>query len=220
MTQFERMIRSLPYKCDKECKEFMNENKRKLYEYNNLPFERLSEQQNLLKNILGKTGEGIYIEQPFHCDYGKNIEVGNHFYANYNLIILDVAPVKIGDNVMCAPNVGIYTAGHPIHPAARATLWEYGIEITIGDNVWIGANACILPGVHIGSNTVIGAGSVVTKDIPEWTVAAGNPCKPIRAITDEDKKYYFQKREFDFDIFNPQNNVADALFNSTEIPKV
>lgn len=156
-------------------------------------FDRISE---IVKELLGKS-EKAYINPPFYCDYGKHIEVGKNFYANYNCTILDVAKVKIGDNCMFAPNVSIFTAGHPVHPVSRNTMYEYGIEITIGDNVWIGGNTVVLPGVKIGSNTVIGAGSVVTKDIPDWVIAAGNPCKVIRKITEEDKKFYFRDKEFD-----------------------
>ena len=131
-----------------------------------------------------------------------NIEVGKNFFANYNCTILDVAKVTIGDNCQMAPNVAIYTAGHPVHPQTRNTAYEYGISVTIGDNVWIGGNTVICPGVHIGSNTVIGAGSVVTKDIPDWCIAAGNPCKVIRTITEEDKKLYYKDREFDEEAWN------------------
>lgn len=150
----------------------------------------------IIKELLGKSEEA-FINPPFYCDYGSHIEVGKNFFANYNCTIIDVAKVKIGDNCQMAPNVSVYTAGHPVHPAARNTLYEYGIEVTIGDNVWIGGNTVILPGVHIGSNTVIGAGSVVTKDIPDWVIAGGNPCKVIREITEEDIKYYYKDREFD-----------------------
>ena len=108
-----------------------------------------------------------------------------------------MAKVKIGDNCQMAPNVAIYTAGHPLHPVSRNSMYEYGISVTIGDNVWIGGNTVIMPGVHIGSNTVIGAGSVVTKDIPDWVVAVGNPCRVIKQITEDDKKYYYKNREFD-----------------------
>lgn len=150
----------------------------------------------IVKELLGKS-EGAVINPPFYCDYGSHIEVGKNFFANYNCTIVDVAKVRIGDNCQMAPNVAIYTAGHPIHPVSRNSSYEYGIEVTIGDNVWIGGSTVIVPGVHIGSNTVIGAGSVVTKDIPDWVVAAGNPCRVIRKITDEDKKFYFKDRVFD-----------------------
>lgn len=146
----------------------------------------------MLKKILGKTGENINIEAPFHCDYGWNIEVGENFFANYNLTILDVGKVQIGENVQIAANVSIYTAGHPIHPQTRNTGYEYGIAISVGDNVWIGGNVVILPGVTIGNNVVIGAGSVVTKDIPDNMIAVGNPCRIIREITKEYKEEFKQ----------------------------
>jgi len=152
--------------------------------------------QEIVKELLGKS-EGAFINPPFYCDYGSHIEVGKNFFANYNCTILDVAKVKIGDNCLLAPNVAIYTAGHPLHPDVRNLGYEYGVEVTIGDNVWIGGNAVICPGVHIGNNVVIGAGSVVTKDIPDWTVAAGNPCRVLRRITEEDKRYYFRDRLID-----------------------
>ena len=150
-----------------------------------------------LKKLFGKTGKTIWIEPPFHCDYGWNIEAGENFFANYGLTILDVGKVTFGNNVMIAPNVSIYTAGHPIHPDSRNSGYEYGIPITVGNNVWIGGSVVILPGVTIGDNVVIGAGSVVTKDIPDNSVAAGNPCRVIRAITDEDRRFYYKDREFD-----------------------
>ena len=141
--------------------------------------------------------ENAMINPPFYCDYGTHISVGKNFFANYNCTIIDVAKVTIGDNCQFAPNVSIYTAGHPIHPAVRNTLYEYGISVTVGDNVWIGGNSVILPGVHIGSNVVIGAGSVVTKDIPDWCLAAGNPCRVIRKITEADREVYYKDRRFD-----------------------
>jgi len=150
----------------------------------------------LVKELLGKS-DNAFINPPFYCDYGYNIEVGENFFANYNCTILDVARVVIGDNCQMAPNVSIYTAGHPLHPSTRNSGYEYGIRVTIGDNVWIGGNAVILPGVCIGSNTVIAAGSVVTADIPDWVVAAGNPCKVIRQITEDDRKLYYKKRVID-----------------------
>ena len=198
MNQKERMLANLPYKALLDgLSEERTENAKKIYEYNNLPPERWNERTALIKKILGKTGEKINIQPPFRCDYGYNIEVGENFYANYNLIILDVGKVRIGDNVQIAPNVAIYTAGHPIHPDSRNSGYEYGIDITIGDNVWIGGNTCIMPGVKIGMNVVIGGGSVVTKDIPDNMVAAGNPCRVIKKITEEDRDYYFKDRKFD-----------------------
>ena len=151
----------------------------------------------LAGKIVSGAQENVSIMPPFYCDYGFHIQVGKGFFANYNCTILDVGKVTIGENVLLAPNVSIYTAGHPVHPAARQSGYEYGIPVTIGNNVWIGGNVVITPGVHIGDNVVIGAGSVVTKDIPANVVAAGNPCRVIRRITDADKKYYYKDREFD-----------------------
>lgn len=136
----------------------------------------------LLKSFLGKTGNNLIIEPPFACDYGYNIEVGENFYANVNLVILDGAKVCIGDNAFIAPNVGIYTAGHPLDAEQRNRGLEYARPVTIGHNVWIGAGVNILPGVTIGDNTVIGAGSVVTKDIPSNVLAVGNPCRVVKEI--------------------------------------
>ena len=195
MSQKERMLAGLPYKAWLDgLKEERIENKLKIYEYNNTRPDEKEKMDEQIKNILGKTGEEVFIEQPFHCDYGKNIEVGNNFYANYNCVILDVGKVVIGENVMFAPNVSIYTAGHPIHPKSRNSGYEYGIEVTIGDNVWVGGSVVINPGVKIGTNVVIGSGSVVTKDIPDNVIAAGNPCRIIREITEDDRKYYFKDR--------------------------
>ena len=136
--------------------------------------------------------ENTVILSPFQCDYGYNIEIGDNFFANVNLVILDGAKVRIGNNAFIAPNVGIYTAGHPFDVKQRNEGLEYAFPVTIGDNVWIGAQACILPGVTIGDNTVIAGGSVVTKDIPANVIAAGNPCRVIREITEADRNKYRQ----------------------------
>jgi maltose O-acetyltransferase len=200
MNQKERMLAGLPYKAwlDGLSEERM-ENKLKIHKYNTMSPDKKEELDALIKDILGKSGKNIVVEPPFHCDYGKNIEVGNNFFVNYNCVILDVGKVIIGENVMFAPNVSIYTAGHPIHPESRNSGYEYGIEVIIGDNVWIGGNVVINPGIKIGNNVVIGAGSVVTKDIPDNAIAVGNPCRVIREVTEEDRKYYFKDREFDVD---------------------
>lgn len=158
------------------------------FHFNNLsPAEEIQKKQTLT-NILASLGENITIEAPFFCDYGTNIFVGENFFANHNLVILDGARVDIGNNVFIAPNVGIYTAGHPLDPARRAAGLEYALPVKIGNDVWIGAGVTITSGVTIGDNTVIGAGSVVNRDIPSNVVAAGNPCKVIRSIGESDEK--------------------------------
>jgi acetyltransferase-like isoleucine patch superfamily enzyme len=200
MNQKDRMLAGLPYKAwlDGLPAERM-ENKKKIYEYNHCQPDESEKIDKLIRDIIGKAGKSIYIEAPFHCDYGKNIEIGDNFFANYNCCILDVGKVTIGNNVMFAPNVSLYTAGHPIHADSRSSGYEYGIGITIGNNVWLGGSVVVNPGVHIGNNVVIGSGSVVTKDIPDSVIAVGNPCKVVREITEEDRKYYYKSFEFDVD---------------------
>lgn len=149
----------------------------------------------------------MYFEPPFHCEYGSHIEIGEGFYANTGCVMLDVGRITIGDNVLFGPNVSLYTAGHPIHPESRKSGYEYGIPIKIGDNVWIGGSCVILPGVTIGNNVVIGAGSVVTKDIPDNVCAAGNPCRVIREITEEDRLYYYKDRKFDDEVWEKINRL-------------
>lgn len=196
MNNIERRDRGLPYISDEEVFEQQKRARILTQKLNTADRSDFDELARIVKELLGKS-EKAFINPPFYCDYGFNIETGKNFFANYNCTILDVAKVIIGDNCMFAPNVAIYTAGHPIHPDSRNSLYEYGAEVTIGDNCWIGGNSVICPGVHIGDNVVIGAGSVVTKDIPDWTVAAGNPCRVIRKITEDDRKYYYKDREFD-----------------------
>ncbi|MGN1276403.1 MAG: sugar O-acetyltransferase, partial [Floccifex sp.] len=144
-------------------------------EYNNIAYDNFEKRTELIKKIVKKTGKKFLIEQPFQCDYGYNIEIGENFYANHNLIILDCAKVKFGNNVFIAPNCAFYTPQHPLDVETRNKGLEYAFPITIGDNVWIGGNVVVLAGVKIGNNSVIGAGSVVTKDIPNDVVAVGNP---------------------------------------------
>lgn len=202
MNMKERMAANLPYKSWMDgLEEDRLECRKKIYKFNNMPPEQEAEAMEFLKTeVLGKVGTGYFrIEPPFRCDYGYNIEIGNDFFANYNFVVLDVGKVKIGNDVQIAPNVSIYTAGHPIHPDSRKSGYEYGIDVTIGDNVWLGGNVCIMPGVTIGENAVIGAGSVVTKDIPANVVAVGNPCRVVKEITEADRDYYFRDRKFDVD---------------------
>ena len=196
MDNIERRDREMAYISDESVMEEQKVCRRILQRLNTVDRSDFDEIGKIVKELLGES-DGAFINPPFYCDYGSHIEVGKNFFANYNCTIIDVAKVKIGDNCQMAPNVAIYTAGHPLHPVSRNSMYEYGISVTIGDNVWIGGNTVIMPGVHIGSNTVIGAGSVVTKDIPDWVVAVGNPCRVIKQITEDYKKYYYKDREFD-----------------------
>lgn len=162
--------------------------------YNLLMPSEQEKRIELIKSLFGRTGERFWIEPSFWCDYGYNIETGENFYSNHNLVILDGAKVKFGDNCFIAPNCGFYTAGHPLDVEQRNQGLEIAWPITVGNNVWIGGGVSVMPGVTIGDNTVIGGGSVVTKDIPSGVIAAGNPCRVIREITEEDKKKYWTKK--------------------------
>lgn len=197
MDNIERRDREMPYISDDAVFEEQKITRKLLQEFNFMDRSDFDGLGKLVKQILGKSGDGTFINPPFYCDYGSHIEVGDNFFANYNCSIIDVAKVTIGNNVMLAPNVAIYTAGHPIHPDSRNSAYEYGIKVTIGSNVWIGGNVVINPGVTIGDNVVIGAGSVVTRDIPANVVAVGNPCRVMKQITENDRKYYYKDREFD-----------------------
>lgn len=207
MDQKTRRDLGMAYISDESIMEEQKVCRRILQKFNTADRSDFETLGKIVKELLGKS-EGAFINPPFYCDYGTHIEVGKNFFANYNCTIIDVAKVTIGDNCQMAPNVAIYTAGHPLHPVSRNSMYEYGIEVTIGDNVWIGGNTVIMPGVHIGSNTVIGAGSVVTKDIPDWVVAAGNPCRVLKSITEADQKYYYKDREFDEEAWT---NIEEML---------
>lgn len=189
MTEKEKMLHQMLYDAnyDPALLEERAAAKELCYRYNQLRPAQEEAQRELLRQLLGRTGEQFYITAPFWCDYGYNIELGENFYSNHNLVILDGGKVTFGDNVFIAPNCGFYTAGHPIDAKRRNKGMEYAYPIRVGSNVWIGAGVQVMPGVTIGDNVVIGGGSVVVKDIPSNCVAVGNPCKPIRAITQEDE---------------------------------
>lgn len=164
------------------------------FEYNSTRPSLLYTKLDLLKGLFGKTDGNFFIQAPFWCDYGYNIELGKNFYANHGMVILDCAKVKFGDNVFVAPNCGFHTAGHPIDFERRNQGLEYAWPIIVGDNVWIGAGVQVMPGVTIGSNVVIGGGSVVTKDIPDNVIAVGNPCRVLREITEEEWKRDYTRK--------------------------
>lgn len=192
-TNKELMIEGSLYHDDEELREDMAKCRKIIREINSSDNEE--NRQLLFHKLFGKTGENCNIQSPFHCDYGKNIYIGNNFYANYDNIMLDVCPIHIGDNVFLGPRVCIYTALHPLDATIRNEGYEYGKSVTIGNNVWIGGNCTILPGVKIGNNVVIGAGSLVTKDIDNNVLALGNPCVKIREINDIDKAYWSVKKD-------------------------
>ncbi len=196
MNHRERRDAALAYISDEEVMEEQRRCREILQRLNFMDRSDFEGIQQVVRQLLGKSEEA-FINPPFYCDYGRHIEVGKNFYANYNCTILDVARVRIGDYCKMGPNVAIYTAGHPVHPLTRRSTYEYGKEVTIGNDVWIGGSTVICPGVHIGDCAVIGAGSVVTRDIPDWTLAAGNPCRVIREITGEDKRLLFKDEEID-----------------------
>ncbi len=182
MSEKEKMLNGLLYNAvnDKELADERIKCKCLCKQYNDLSPDKTEERKELLKKILGKTGENYWIEPNFWCDYGYNIELGENFYSNHYCVILDPAKVKFGDNVFIGPFCGFYTAGHPVDVESRNAGFEYAKPITVGNNVWIGGHVSVMPGVTIGDNVIIGAGSVVTKDIPSNVIAAGTPCKVIK----------------------------------------
>lgn len=187
MTEKEKMVAGLWHRAnDPGLIQERQSAKSLLFELQQLHPSKEKERVQRLRQLFGKSGPNIWVELPFSCDYGSNISVGNHFYANHNCVILDCAPVTIGDHVMLGPQVGIYTVNHPLDFLQREQGWERALPITIGSHVWIGGGSLILPGVTIGDHTVVGAGSVVTRDIPSNVVAVGNPCRILREITEQD----------------------------------
>lgn len=190
MTEKEKMEAGYLYRPVGELPEHRYKIQDMVFEYNKIPPSHYDERAAAVKKILGKTGERVDILPPFKCDYGYHIEVGENFFANYNFIVLDGNMVRIGDNVWIGPNVGIYAAGHPLDKEQRIAGLEYAFPVNIGDNVWIGGHTVIIGGVTVGDNTVIGAGSVVIRDLPAGVLAAGNPCRVIRKLTEADRDKY------------------------------
>ena len=188
MTEQERMLAGRLYNAgDPDLTAARDRAKRLCWRYNQMDPADYAGRTDLLRELLGQLGENSWIEQPFHCDYGAQISLGDQVFINYDCIFLDVAQITIGRRVLIAPRVGLYTAGHPTAPEARANDLEYGRPIVIQDDVWLGGNTVVLPGVTIGAGTVVAAGSVVTRDLPAGVLAAGNPCRVVRELSEADR---------------------------------
>lgn len=167
-----------------------------LYDFNNTRPTEFEKRQSMLKDMFAEIGGNCYIEPPFHANWGgKHVHFGDNIYANFNLTLVDDTHIYIGSYTMLGPNVTIASAGHPILPELREKAYQYNLPVKIGRNCWLGAGVIVVPGVTIGDNTVIGAGSVVTKDIPSNVVAVGNPCKVLRPINEHDKEYYYKDKK-------------------------
>ncbi len=203
MTNRERMNRGLLY--NPAAMDILVEqakNKEWLIRFNRCHFWQAKKKTRLLKRMFGSIGEGTYIETPFQANFGgKHCFFGKYVYANSNLTCVDDAEIHVGDYTMFGPNVVLATAGHPILPELRQRGLQYNMPITIGRNCWIGAGVIVVPGVTIGDNVVVGAGSVVTKDLPSNVIAVGNPCKVLREVNENDRKFYFKDKEIDYGNF-------------------
>ncbi len=201
MNDKERMEKGLIYSpFDEELFEEQLKALDKLYDFNHTrPYEQ-AKRQSMMKEMFGSVGVNCYIEPPFYANWGgKHVFMGNNVYANFNLTLVDDGNIYIGDNVMFGPNITVATANHPIKPELRKRALQYNKDVHIGDNVWLGAGAVIVPGVNIGENSVIGALSVVTKDIPANVVAAGNPCRVLREIGEHDREYFYKNERIDWE---------------------
>lgn len=186
--------------------EIMSEQQKRLdmlYDYNMTRPTEAAKREAMLKEMLAEVGEGCYIEPPFHANFGgAHVHFGKSVYANFNLTMVDDTHIYVGDFTMFGPNVTVTTAGHPILPELREKVYQYNMSVHIGRNCWIGAGAVILPGITIGDNTVVGAGSIVTKDLPPNVVAVGNPCRVLREIGERDREFYFKDRRIDWTEIN------------------
>lgn len=205
MTLLEKIKSGELYDCSfdtlpEEVDKIINYNQELLYDFNTSRPSQLKLREEIIRKVFAEVGENCYIEPPFHANWGCNMHVGKNFYANFNLTVVDDADIFIGDGVMIAPNVVLATGTHPICPDLRDPTYQYNLPIHIGNRVWIGAGAIILPGVTIGNDSVIGAGSVVTKDIPSGVVAVGNPCRVLREINEYDYEYYRKGHKIGFEV--------------------
>lgn len=172
----------------------------RLYDFNNTRPTELDKREQMLREMFSEIGEGCYIEPPLHANHGgAHVHFGNNVYANFNLTLVDDTHIYVGDCTLFGPNVVVATAGHPILPELREKAYQYNAPVHIGKNCWLGAGVLVMPGITIGDNSVIGAGSVVTKDIPSNVIAVGNPCKVLREISEHDREYYFKDKRIDWE---------------------
>ena len=197
MTEKQKMLMGILYNAEDQALIEERNHAKSLTRQFNEHWEDKGRRNYLIGQIFGSLGKNVHLEAPIYLDYGYRTTIGSDFFSNFNLTILDGGGVEIGNHVFIGPNVGIYTANHPADVKRREKGYEWALPVKIGDKVWIGGGVTILPGVTIGDNSVIGAGSVVTKDIPDWSIAAGNPCRVIRKITDEDRRKLFHNEEID-----------------------
>ncbi len=201
MTQYERMLAGLIYDpADEEIMADQIHFTDLLWEFNKLKPSDIEKKTKYMKEVFAACGDGCYIELPFRANWGgHHVHFGNNVYANSNLTLVDDGNIFVGDCVMFGPNVTIATANHPIEPSLRKRALQYNKDVYIGDNVWLGAGVIVVPGVHIGADSVIGAGSVVTKDIPEGVVAVGNPCRVLRTIGEHEREYFYRSERIDWE---------------------
>ena len=201
MTQYERMIKGLIYDpMDEEILKMQFPYQDKLWEFNQLKPSDIAKKQQYMHEVFAECGDNCYIELPLHANWGgHHVHFGSGVYANSNLTLVDDGHIYVGDKVLFGPNVTIATANHPIEPELRSKGLQYNKDVHIEENVWIGAGVIIVPGVRIGKNSVIGAGSVVTKDIPDNVVAVGNPCRILREISEKDRKYFYKNELIDWE---------------------
>lgn len=204
MTIWEKMYSGKLYRCDDAALyQQQSESLERLYDYNHTRPSEGKKREILLRKMFAEIGEGCYIEPPLYANWGgRHVHFGHHIYANFHLTLVDDTHIYVGDYTMFGPNVTVATAGHPVLPELRERVYQFNIPVRIGKNCWIGAGAVILPGVTIGDGTVIGAGSVVTKDIPSYVVAVGNPCRVLREINEQDRVYYYKDRKIEKEDMN------------------